>query len=553
MLKSLSVHNFVVVQDTEMSFSPSLTAMVGETGAGKSVLVGALAAVSGLRAVPSSSLRDPSKKAVIEATFQLDPEVLQQRAELASFSEGEGLITISLTITPSGTVTRRICGEQVSLNVLRRVTENLIDIHSQRDGQTILTLQGQMGALDTFGGSEHGELIDSYREKLSELRRAEKNIQDMKAAARNEDLDVLRFRIEEIEKLHLKEGEIEETESRLEELNNLEKLRDARSKFEETIPFFERVAETLRSDLSAFGAIGGQIAEMAEEALVHLTDLENSVNSLVLDSPDEDVDLVDRLNARLFEVDKVRRKYGPSTQQILDQLSRFKEREDLLNSYEARLSELEQIRDQCLDRAREAAGKVSISRQKLAKTLSEAVCSLMEALSLRKNGFKVEVNQEDSLSDTGIDRVQFTVDLIGKGRFEPLAKAASGGESSRLMLALKCCLQEANPCDTLIFDEIDTGISGAVAFAAGKLLAELSRSVQVICITHLAQVACFAREALLVSKKATEEPVDATCVTMCDSEHISEAIQLLLEGGESSREARNAASELVRQAREATG
>ena len=540
MLRSLTVRNLVVVEDATLNLSSGLNALIGETGAGKSVLISALATVCGIKS-GTLTLRDPSKKAYAEAVFSVPAD--RVTPDMAEYLDGGDELILSLSVTPKGTISRRINGESVTLQTLRSITSSLVDIHSQRDSVGLYDPQRQLKALDSFGDRKHKKLLEEYQSRLAELKDAGAKIEELRSQVSGEDPDFLRFRISEIEKLNLKPDEIEEDERKLEELSGQAKAKEALESLAQVAPSFYEVATALRSTLSSFSGVGGEMEETAERIRASLSDLQNDLESLEYLQALDDPGLIDRLNQRLFDLDKFRQRYGRRTEDILNALAGFKERLDKLSSFEADMEELKKREEECRRKALEAGKKLSASRTALASKLSKAVCSNLSDLSLPGDGFKVSVQAGDKLLSDGMDRVEFLVDLNGTGKFEPLRKAASGGESSRIMLALKCALSDADPVDLMVFDEIDTGISGSIAFQAGEKLSLLSSRVQVCCVTHLPQVACFADSAFLVEKRGGNSTV--RYVSRGD---LPDGIQVLLSGSSATSGTIEAARDLVKQA-----
>ena len=511
MLRSLTVRNFLVIQDATLNFASGLNALIGETGAGKSVLVEALALLCGLKS-GGLTPRDASRKAFAEAVFDVSRWSEAQRARALDYLDGEEELIVSISATAKGSIVRRINGETVTLQTLREVMQGVVDIHSQRDTAGLYDPGVQLAGLDGMGDAKHQKLRADYHQALAALDEAQRAIEDLRSSTSGEDPDFLTYRIEEIERLNIQPDEIEEAEARLEELSGQARLNEALQNLAPVRSQLEQVLPDLSSSLGTISSLPGDAGNLAQEALAALNSLESSLDSIAYLEGKEETELVDRLNARLFELEKVRTRYGRSTCEILSALDDLRSRLDKLSNFE---SELKRLKAEAQAREAEARGigaALSDSRRELAIDLAERVNANLGDLKLPSSGFDIQVETGEKLMATGLDRVEFTVDLNGRGRFEPLRKVASGGESSRIMLALKCALAGVNPADVMVFDEIDTGISGAVAFQAGRKLSALSRSVQVCCITHLPQVAAFADQAFLVTKRANEGRMSMTQV-----------------------------------------
>ena len=551
MLRSLTVRNFLVIQDATLNLAPGLNALIGETGAGKSVLVEALALLCGLKS-GGLTPRDVTKKAFAEAVFDVSSWTGAQCQRVADYLDGEEELILSLSATAKGSIVRRINGETVTLQTLREAMQGVVDIHSQRDTAGLYDPAVQLAGLDGMGDRDHQKLISDYRQSLAEMNEAQKAIDELRSESASEDPDFLRFRIDEIERLHIQPDEIEEAEAKLSELSGQAKLNEALKSLSPLRSQLEQILPELSSSLDSISSIPGEASSLAQEALDSLNSLENNLDSISYLEGEEETELVDQLNARLFDLEKVRSRYGRSTKEILDALDSLKSRLDKLSNFEDELKRLQNRLYQCTEEATRIGRELSASRKSLAKDIAKLVNANLNDLKLPSSGFDIKVETGNKLLSTGLDHVEFTVDLNGRGRFEPLRKVASGGESSRIMLALKCALAGVNPADLMVFDEIDTGISGAVAFQAGRKLAALSRSVQVCCITHLPQVAAFADQAFLVTKKPIDGGVSMTGVeSLSDSEALARGISVLLEGSESSRVTIDAAKDLIDQAHRA--
>lgn len=298
---------------------------------------------------------------------------------------------------------------------------------------------------------------------------------------------------------------------------------------------------------SLFDFRGTPLENKAKEAKEALAMAEEKIEDLVSSAPEVDPQEVDRLNRRLYDLGELRRKYGKKTSDILASLKDFKERLEALQTFEEdkarKESEVEAKRREAVSEAE----ALSRERKKVAADLSAKVCDEMSHLGLSKGGFRISFHERAEMCAEGKDEAIYEVCLNKGFRFAPLSEAASGGEGSRLMLSLKAVLQKANPCDCLIFDEIDSGISGKVAFKAGRMMRDLSGDVQILCITHLPQVACFADRGIEVKKTDGGDKAIAVAEVLT-SDGLATAVATMLGGENPTRESRRAAEELIREA-----
>lgn len=488
MLNSLTIKNFVVADNIQLSFDKGFSVLIGETGAGKSVIIDAISVCCGAKA-SLSKIRNPEKKAFIECVFSLDDKYIESNDYLKDYLDGSNELIISTSFTAKGAVTRKINGETATQSMVKRICEDLVSIHSQGSNRSLFTQKGQLDILDKFGGKDIQKKKDSFSNSLLNYKSAQKDYETFINDSKKEDPEFLKFKIEEIEKFHIKENEIKEE----------------------------------------FNEIDGNINEIASAQM------------------DSDADEIDRLNQRLFDLGEIRRKYGKSTKEILDKYKSMKDMYDSLQGFseekEKKEKHIAELKEECFKNAKE----LSKEREKISKILAEKVSLEMSGLSLAENGFNIKIHQKDLFDVDGIDVVDFVVRLNKGFDFASLKDTASGGEGSRIMLALKVVLQNADPSQLLIFDEIDTGISGNVAFKAGLKLYQVSMDTQVICITHLAQVACFFDKTYYIEKSVVNDTTLTSAKELDIGESIKQLGMLLSGNGNSKASMDELKSYLVRQ------
>lgn len=544
MLVSLNINNFVVAESIQLDFHRGFTVLLGETGAGKSVIVDALAVVTGSKA-NLSKIRDPEKKSFIEAVFELDDEFKESHEELNEYLGRDHTLILSVVFSPKGNVARKVNGESVTQGMLKKMTEGLIDIHSQGENKTLFTFNGQLEILDRFGGNDIESAKKDFQKAYGGLQEAKKDLEDFIREAKTEDPDFLRFRIEEIEKYHLKENEIEEDERKLDDLSGLAKMGEALKTLGQCVGGFEEINQSLRSSLSDFQ--GTSLEEKANGLKELSSRLEDGIEEMMSYSLENDPAEIDRLNARLFELGELRRKYGHRTSDILQKLSEFKAKLENLEGYEETKRAKEEAIAAKEKEALTKAKALSGVRLRYAAVLSKKVSSEMADLALPKDGFLVEIHPQE-LGIGGIDKVDFQICLNKGFKFVSLKEAASGGEGSRIMLSLKAVLQKGDPSAVMVFDEIDSGISGNTAFKAGKKMSRISAHSQVIAITHLPQVASFADNPILVRKEVIDGESNSSAKEV-DKEGLVNVIANMLSGEAKTENSFKAATELIEEAR----
>lgn len=544
MLSSLTIRNFVVADDIQMAFEDGFTVLMGETGAGKSVIIDALSVCLGAKA-SLAKIRDSEGKAFIECVFSLDDDFLSRHVELSEYVEDDRSLVISASFNAKGTVTRKVNGQTVTQGMVRRLCEDLVMIYSQGSSQSLFTSEGQLEILDLFGGEAVRDAMTEYGKAYGSYLEARKELDDFIADSKKEDPEFLRYRIGEIEKWDIHENEIEDCEDRLNELSSGEDLTGVVEEIASLSEPFEEVKGRLMS-------IAGRMRDTSlSEAATRLVEGLECASQAIdeIDNANLDVDPmeIDRLNQRLFDLSELRRKYGRKTSDILSALADMKMRLEDLEGFEDEKKRREDAIRRLLEEARRLGGELSTIRERTADELGTKVSSVMDDLALADGGFRVISRHTDSLTSKGMDEIMFQVRLNKGFGYSPLKDAASGGEGSRIMLALKSVLQNAYPSMTLVFDEIDTGISGPIAFKVGEKLYSISKDSQTFCITHLPQVASFFDHAYWIEKGVVDD-VTVTSAYELAASQTQEKIGMMMGGTQSSEVMIKSAKELIKEA-----
>ena len=533
MLTELRIENFAIIRNLRIDFLNGLVVFTGETGAGKSIILDALEAVLGGRA-ETTTIRTGADRAQIEATFHLEPGI---KPFVHALLEGEALlddpdyITLSREIQHEGRNAARINGRMVTATLQREVGAFLVDIHGQSEHLSLLKVRNHLDLLDGFANVDH--LLSDYQHSYTQLRQVQKNLKSLRQKEQNaaQRLDLLNYQIQEIDAARLTPGDEEELRLERTRLANAENLaqysQNALMLIEEGTPEVPGISDMLGEVVQALQGLSRidlstqSFYERGESSLAGLQEL-----ALDLQNYAENIEfnprLLNRVEERIDLINNLKRKYGNSIEEILAYGERAREELNSISHAEERIETLEGEEKLLMEQLAEKAIFLSQERKAAAKVLSQAVESELNDLRMENARFEVSIGQRSDenglpVSDgerlafdaSGFDKVEFLVETNPGEGMKPLVKVASGGETSRLMLALKNVLAKADKVPTLIFDEIDQGIGGRVGMIVGEKLWNLSQQHQVMCITHLPQLAAFGDQ----HYKVTKDLVDGRTLT----------------------------------------
>ena len=525
MLKELYIRNYALIDELTTGFSDNLTILSGETGAGKSIIVGALGLVLGDKA-RTSTIRSGADSCTVEGRFEIEKSHPVSRYLSSRGIADEKSLVIRRVVTKSGSSKCFINGLQVSVHDLQELTSLLIDIHGQHQHQSLLSVRNHLILLDKYGKLEGdlGKYQQSYK-KLGSLRERIVSL-TMDEREKERRIDILRYSVEEIEKAELREGEEEDLEQEHKILKNYEQLISAistthtllRAGDMSAITQLEQAMDELQRISSISPEIGAGVKDL-ESAKILVEECAYSLQNYI-DSIEYEPGKIDRILSRLEQVKTLKKKYGETVSAIESYRQKCEEELQSLESNEQQIQQLEKEWKQELEKARRSAIELSARRRVAAKTLEESVMKELSFLSMAKARFMVLISYSESTAEVrgnepvvcidgkdydllanGLDRVEFMISTNVGEPLLPLKNVASGGELSRIMLAIKTVLGDVDPIRTFVFDEIDAGIGGKVAWAVGNRLKELSAMKQILCITHQAQIASRANLNLRVDKE----------------------------------------------------
>ena len=508
MLRTLYSENVAVIQRATLPLEAGLNVLTGETGAGKSILIGAVNAILGNR-TSKDMVRQGADRALISALFEELSPAVAARAEEMGYDCPDGSLLIVREIGRDGRNTCKIGGRPANVSILKELGQLLINVHGQHDSQQLLDEKSHIRVLDTYGQLE--PLLERYQAQYVKVRDLKRTIADLEArrSERERQIDLLSYQIGEITEADPAPGEdlvLEEqiNKAKYAELiaQNLQAAQDCLNGGEEgsgAIGLLQTAAQSLqniREYLPATGAVGDKLTALLYELQEHAADL-----SALSGGPDADAYVdIDFLENRLATLQQLEKKYGATLDEVLayrDDCQR--QLEALAGSDEEIVSLKEQMRDE-LRAATDLAQQLSAKRKKAGERFSAAICRELAFLNMSGVTFVTEVISEPKLHRDGMDAVRFLISANVGEAPKSISKIASGGELSRIMLAIKNILAEKDQIDTLIFDEIDTGVSGSAAQKIGQKLKETAASHQIICVTHSASLAAYGGNHLLISK-----------------------------------------------------
>ncbi len=549
MLKLLAVKNYALLEDLSIDCEEGLTVITGETGAGKSMIVEALSTLCGA-AIDDVAIRTGKDYTEITGVFDVPSQL---RGRLEDLMDGEADLIIRRRADRGKRQAAYVNDHVVSLTRLKDITRPLIDLVGQYENLSLLYPRSHLALLDSYAGL--GETVDAYRTSFLEHRTVRQRMQELEASAAGaaQRRDLLQHEVREIEQAKLEPGEEDRLRKEKELLASAEKRAALAA---------ELAALLYESEDAAYGQLGRAAKLLAEMSRLDpgLEDVRQRCETLVsiLDETYRQVsgyrDRIDFSAARLEEVmtrldliGRLKKKYGPGLDEIRQYLEESRRE---LSVQENRDDEIKQARDRirilepALD---EQALTLATHRRAAAKKLSRQVIEILARLGMEKSSFEIRIDPNEP-SETGRDKAEFFISTNPGEELKPLRKVASGGEISRITLALKTILSRSDDVPTIVFDEVDTGIGGRIAEAVGELLAVVSREHQILCITHLAQISVFARHHLLVSKRATRTDTNATVVKL-DEEARQQEVARMIGGREITRKTREHAAEILAKGR----
>lgn len=534
MLLNLHVKNLAIIDEVEVDFSEGLNVLTGETGAGKSIIIGSINLALGGK-VPKGIIRKGEESALVELLFSVENEMQREAIEKLGIDLDEDMVLISRKLTKGRSI-NRINGESVTVTMLKEIASVLIDIHGQNEQQSLLYKSKHMEIVDRYARDmmqgKDEELAESYR-RYKELL-AEKNDSNISEEERRRDEAFIRYELEEITNASLVHGEEEKLAEEYKKLSNASSIAEGLGEIysmtgsggnqsvSDALGYSLRIISKLAEYDDEIGQFAGQLSDI--DALV--SDFNRDISSF-MDNMELSSGQLEEVEKRLDLIRNIKAKYGSTTEKVKQYAEKLQGKLDKYQIYDEYQKGLDEKIDKELLKLKKLSADISKVRKKCAKILEGKITDALIELNFLQVHFEIEVRTLDEYTSKGIDEVEFMISTNPGEDMKPIGSAASGGELSRIMLAVKAVLAEHDEISTLIFDEIDVGISGRTAQMVAEKMALIAASHQVICISHLAQIAAMADAHYLIEKSNDNNHTSTDIRRLHESETVDELARIL--------------------------
>lgn len=533
MIVSLNVKNFAIIDNILIDFKKGMTALTGSTGAGKSLIIDAIGLLFGDRA-SNDLVRHDETKAIIEGVFDYYPEEVNNLLKANDIDDNEGLLIIKREIYANGKSIAKINGETVSLSLLTDLSYLLGDIHTQFDAMKLVNPKNYFSFIDN---NNIANLIIEYKKSLKEYNDINKEYLEIKnnIDINNQKLDYLKYQMQELKNANLDIDEEDNLNEKIHSLTNHEKIFDNYKEFLSLV----KDSDLLDNLYNAINSLDKNVKynkdltnkiETLNEAYYNILDINDEISSIV-NHDDFDINQLDEYNERISTYNSLKRKYKMTTKELIEYFNTLSLEIDKIENIDIYLDEVEKKKRISYDNTYNIAKEISNLRKERIVAIEKELLTNLQDLSLKNTELKISLIEKDIFLPNGINEIDFLVSFNKGEKVKSLSKVASGGELSRFMLALKAISCDLVKDKTFIFDEIDTGVNGEVAYKIGERLNKISKQNQVICVTHLPQVAGISNHHLLISKEALNNSKTVTKIEELDYDGKVLAIASMLSDG----------------------
>lgn len=554
MLESLSIKQFAIIDTLDIQFSDGLTVLSGETGAGKSIIIDAIGQLIGMRA-SSEFVRHGEKKAIIEGIFDIDDakDAIQQ-LETLGIDVTEDFLIVKREIFSTGKSICRINNQTVTLQDLRQVMQALLDIHGQHETQSLLKQKYHVELLDRYADGEYIKELEQYAHSYEQHQEKIKELEALESAdqALLQRLDLMKFQFDELKEAHLKEGEIEQLETDIKRIQNSENLSLALNAAYLTLTDEHAITDrlyTLSTELQTVNQIlPERFVKLKEEVDQFYYTLEDAKHQIYeeINQTEFDEQYLNELESRMNLLNNLKRKYGKDISELITYQEKIADEINKIENYEESTSKLREEIQQLSQQVQESGQKLSKARRIVARQLRDRIVNEIQYLQMKDANLEISFKPYDIPQKDGLERIEF---LISPNKGEPLKslnKIASGGELSRIMLALKSIFVRARGQTAILFDEVDSGVSGQAAQKMAEKMKEIASVIQVICISHLPQVASMSDHHLYISKHEKDDRTTTTVQELTGDSRIDE-IARMISGATVTELTRQNAKEMIEQ------
>ena len=533
MLLNLHVKNLALIEEVDVDFEKGLIVLTGETGAGKSLILGSVNIALGNKA-SKDMIRKGTDYSLVELTFSVSENCAKQLKKYDIYMEEDNIVTVTRKISEGRSISK-INGETVNIKTLKNVMSLLIDIHGQHDHQSLLYTKNHLDILDKFAKDSILELKEQIKEEYSKYTKLIKKLEEFNIdeGQKAREIEFAEYEVNEIESANLKPEEDVQVEEEFKKLSNSKEIVSALSEIYNALSYetaggLGDIINKAVMDINSIKGMDEKISQFQTE-LYDIDNLCRELTSQIYDynsGMDFNPEYVREVEERLDVINHLKLKYGNSIEEIL----RYKEeKEEYLEKLNNMTDEMESVKNQISElegTLNNLCTKLSEQRKKAAKELEVLVKQALVDLNFIAVEFEIQITRKESIGENGFDNVEFMISTNPGESVKPLVKVASGGELSRIMLAIKSILATEDDIDTLIFDEIDTGISGQTAMKVAEKMAKISRNHQVICISHLSQIAAMAVSHYLIKKTADENSTTTSIKKLTRQQSIEELLRI---------------------------